>query len=524
VLLVNGNVMTMDAARPRASAVAVVGERIAAVGSDRECRAAAGKGEVVDLHGKTLLPGFNDAHCHLLHGGRALLDVDCSPEAARDIDAIRRLIAERARTTPPGQWIVGHNYDVSKLAEGRHPTRQDLDAAAPQHPVFLSHVCTHIAIANSLGLARLGYAKESADPPGGRLGRDARGELTGRLDEEAMAARPGAPGRRPRMSPDDDRRAMQEISRRALRLGLTSASDAHIDPQGVRVLREMAAAGALPLRMRLLVTTDGLDECGAGRGERSAEDAWCRVAGGKIFADGAIAGRTACLLEPYEGTDDRGILAIEPDALRDQAVDVHRRGLQVCIHANGDRAIGLALDAIEAAMRTDPRPNPRHRLEHGTVMTPDLIARVKRLGVVVVPFASYVWHHGEKMRSYGRRIEMMFAHRSLIDAGVPVAGSTDYPCAPLNPLLGVQSCVLRQSHTGEPLGQGQRLSVEEAMRVYTVGSAYAFFDEAEKGAIRPGMLADLVVLGADPTRVDPMTIKDIPVAMAVVAGRVAYAG
>jgi len=520
MFLVNGNVITMDPGRPRAEAVFVEGDRINAVGATREVTAAAPPGEVIDLAGRTVIPGFNDAHAHLIHAGHALLDVNLAHDLAPDIAAIQRLIAERARTTPAGRWIVGMSYDFAKLAERRHPTRQELDAATMDHPVFLRHVSGHVGVANSLGLARLGYTRDSPDPAGGRLGRDAEtGELDGRLNETATRpADPSAEGP-PAKTPEENRRAFEAIGRKALSLGLTSATDASVHPDGLAMYRAMAAERALPIRVRLLADSTYLDEFLAL--DLPADD-WLKVIGFKIFADGAIAGWTARLSEPYEGTDDRGILTIEPAVLRERVMAIHCAGYPACTHANGDVTIAMTLDAIEAAMSAHPRPDPRHRLEHGTVMTPDLIARTKRLGVVVVPFGSYVWHHGEKMHAYGRRIEMMFAHRSLLDAGVAVAGSTDHPCAPLDPLLAVQSCVLRQGHNGESLGPGQRITAEEAIRVYTVGSAYAAFDEQEKGMIRPGMLADLTVLADDPTAVDPTSIKDIPIDLTIVGGRVAY--
>lgn len=520
MLLVNGTVLTMDRDRPRAEAVWVKGDRIAAVGATAAMPAPARGEEVIDLAGRTLMPGFNDAHCHLLHAGLNLLDVDCSPRVAPDLAALRRQVAARARTTPPGEWILAHQYDVGKLAEQRHPTRHDLDAATSVHPVLLYHVCSHVSVANSRALAELGFNRESPDPPGGRLGRDKEtGELDGRLYEVSVAGGSGSRPGPPAKTPEQNREGLIRIGRKALGLGLTCATDASVDPARLDLYRQMAAEGVLPIRVRLLVwcrEVEAFLACDL----KSPSAA--KVIGGKVFADGAIAGRTACLVEPYAGTDDRGILTIDPDALRDVVRAIHEAGLQACIHANGDRAIAVALDAIEAAMTASPRPDPRHRLEHGTVMTPDLIARTKRLGVVVAPFASYIWHHGEKMSSYGERIHLMFAHRSLLDAGVPVAGSTDHPCAPLEPLLGVQSCVTRRSHTGELLGPGQRITAEEALRLYTAGSAYASFDERELGMIRPGMLADLTVLADDPTAVEPATIKDIPVEMTLVGGRVAY--
>ena len=520
MLLLNGNIITMDSARPRAEAVAVGGDRIAAVGSNEEARAAGVGGPEIDLAGRTLIHGFNDAHLHLLYAGQIMLDVDLSPEAAPDIPAIQRQLAERARITPPGEWVMGYRYDVSKLAENRHPTRHDLDAATTDHPIAIYHVCSHIAVVNSAALKRIGFTRESADPAGGRLGRDpATGDLDGRLYEVVIAGEAPAGQGPPQKTVEQNRRALELIGRKALSVGITCATDAQVSTDWYEPFRLSAVDRTLPIRARLLLAARHLD---AFLGMDLPDNPWLRVIGVKAFADGAIAGRTACLSAPYEGTDDCGILCIDQAELNRIARVTHDAGLQCCVHANGDRAIAMTLDAFEAAMGANPRSDPRHRLEHGTVMTPALIERAARLGVVVAPFASYVWHHGEKMGSYGERIHTMFAVRSMLDAGITVAGSTDHPCAPIDPLLGVQSMVLRQSRSGEPLGPGQRVSVEEALRVYTAGSAYASFEEAAMGMVRPGMLADLTVLGADPTAVDPAAIKDIPVDTTIVGGEVAY--
>jgi predicted amidohydrolase YtcJ len=240
--------------------------------------------------------------------------------------------------------------------------------------------------------------------------------------------------------------------------------------------------------------------------------------------DGAIAGRTAYLSVPYEGTtDDYGILAIATDVLEERVMTAHKAGFQVAVHANGDRIINMTLDAYEKALRAHPREDHRHRLEHGTVVNPEILARMKRLGVAVLPFGSYIYYHGEKMRFYGeKRLSMMFAHRSFLDNGIIVGGSSDHQCAPWPPLAGIQSCVTRKSHTGELLGPEQRVTPEEALWIYTMGSAYTSFEEKIKGSVEVGKLADLVILGEDLTQVDPETIKDIPVMATMVGGAFVY--
>jgi len=250
-----------------------------------------------------------------------------------------------------------------------------------------------------------------------------------------------------------------------------------------------------------------------------------RLGGVKILADGAIAGRTAYLSEPYIGSEERGILAVESEQVLHELIrQGHQAGFQVCVHANGDRVIEMALDGFQKALEEFPRKNHRHRLEHCTVVNAGILSRIKKLRLLVTPFGSYIYHHGEKMIPYygADRVEMMFAHRSFLEYGIPVSGASDSPCGPYEPLLAIQSCVTRRSSSGESLGSRQRITVEEAISLYTLASAYASFEENIKGSITPGKLADLVVLGEDPRRVDPDEIKDIPVEMTLVGGEIKY--
>ena len=242
-----------------------------------------------------------------------------------------------------------------------------------------------------------------------------------------------------------------------------------------------------------------------------------------MVADGAIAARTAYLRKPYIDSCDCGILAMSPQEIEEWVLQVHRAGFQVCVHANGDATIDMVLNAYEKAQSEFPRNDPRHRIEHCTVVDRDLINRIARLGSVATPFCTYVYYHGEKLRFYGEdRVSEMFAQRSFLDAGVIATGATDYPPGPFEPLLGIQSCVTRMDSSGKVWGANQRISVEEALRIYTLHGAYASFEENIKGSIEAGKLADLVVLGSDPTAIDPHGIKDIPIVRTVIGGRTVF--
>jgi predicted amidohydrolase YtcJ len=480
-----GNVITVDPLNPRAQAVAVKFGRILAVGRNDEMEPLIGRDtRVTDVAGKTVIPGLIDAHCHGMSAGRSALQIDCGPDAVSSIAETKKAIMERCKATPKGEWICGFSYDDTKLAEKRLLKRADIDEVAPEHR-----------------------------------------ELDGTVYETAqeMFTR-GTDPIIPPLKPEQDREAIKLMCSRATSIGITSAAEAIVDPIMFRALQAALGGGELTMRIYMLFHVDYLDDLiGAGLRTGFGDD-WLRLGAIKILGDGAIAGRTAYLSEPYVGTeDDYGIIATPPEKLDEELMTAHKAGFQIAVHANGDKYIGMTLDAYEKAIQAYPREDHRHRIEHCTVLNPELLSRIKRLGIVAVPFGSYIYYHGEKMGFYGeKRLSMMFAHRSLLDAGVPVGGSSDHTCAPWFPLAGIQSCVTRKSYTGEVLGPEQRISPEEALWVYTMGSAYASFEENTKGSIEEGKLADMVVLEEDLTNVEPEQIKDIPIMATMVGGRFVY--
>lgn len=527
LVILGGNVITVDSAKSRAQAIAVKFGRILAVGQDNELEPLVGTDtRVVDAHGKTIIPGFNDAHCHVLSAGRAHFLVNCGPTVVKSIAEIKKAITEKAKTTPEGEWIVGFGYDDTKIMENRYLNRNDLDEVTEAHPVWVRHVSGHIATTNSVGLKMGNLTQDSTDPVGGRYGRDkTTGELNGVIYESAQ--KQFASGDNPLIPHpklEQDREAIKWICNEAASIGLTSFTDAHVDTTMFRAYQVALASGELTIRTNMLLTVDELDQFVAAGLRTGLGNDMLRVGGIKIFGDGAISGRTAYMSEPYEGsTDDYGMLAIAPDVLEEQIMTAHKAGFQVGVHANGDTIINMTLDAYEKALKAYPRKNSRHRLEHGTVVNPKILAKIKRLGVIVLPFGPYIYYHGEKMKYYGtKRLSMMFAHRSFLNMGIPIGGSSDHTCAPWSPLIGIQSCVTRKSHTGEVLGPEQRVSPEEAIWIYTMGSAYTSFEENIKGSIKVGKLADLVLLDKDPTKVDPDTIKDIPITATIVGGEFVY--
>ena len=525
----NANIMTMDTRQPRAEALAMNHGRFLGVGSNEDIEGLVGPGtKVLDLGGKTVLPGFIDAHIHVLNSGiRHVMAADCDVPTLTQVQAGLR---ERVAKTPAGQWVQGFKFDDTKTDrtpsnEGRHLYRDDLDAVSTDHPILVAHRAGHVYYMNTAGLEAGGFNDETPDPPGGRLGRDPdTGRLNGMIFERAID--PVRFGLIPVDTEEVRREGLRTICEMLNRVGLTSVHDARVTAEEFQTYQDGKAAGELSLRVYALMwypQFPALRDAGIKSG---FGDDMLRIGGIKMVADGAIATRTAYLSQPYEGTlCDHGILTMEQDEIEEQVMAMHQAGFQVCIHANGDVTIDMVLTAYEKAQKAHPRTDTRHRIEHCTLVNQDLLDRMKALGCIATPFCTYVYHHGEKMRYYGeQRLEWMFAQRSFIDSGVVSTGATDYPPGPFEPLLGIQSCVTRTDSTGKEWGVNQRVSVEEALRLYTVNGAYASFEEDIKGSIETGKLADLVVLGSDPTQVDALGIKDITVERTIVGGETVYGG
>jgi len=522
LVLLNANILTMDAAQPRAQAVAIADGRFLAVGSNEEVNALATSGaKKVDLTGRTVVPGFIDAHTHPCYAGlRHLRQIDCDLRSITDIQsAIRR----RAAQTPSGQWVIGFKYDDTKTREGRLLTRQDLDAASPNHPVRILHRGGHTAYVNSLGFKLAGVSEQTPDPPGGRFDRDPESrQLNGRVSENANEVfEKLIPSDYTR---EDYRQAVKIISGMMARSGVTSVHDAQGSPDDLRAYQDAHEAGDLSVRVYCFIDSPHFDRMLAAGVRTGLGSEWVRVGALKLTCDGSISERTARLSEPYIGRpNDYGILVMEEPELYAYVRKAHEAGWQVGVHANGDVAIDQTLRVYERVLKELPRHDPRFRLEHCTVINDSLVQRIRALGAIPNPFSTYVYYHGEKMREYGpERLDRMFAVRSFLDAGIRVTQTSDYPPGPFEPMMALRSMVTRIDSKGNPWGLKQRVSVEEALRVGTIHGSYASFEEKTKGSIEPGKLADLVVLGRDPLREDPMGLIDIPVERTMVGGRWVY--
>ena len=499
----------------------MLGERLLAVGSTARIKALATKRtQVLDAEGMTLVPGFIDAHTHPADSGVSeLMFVDCNRRTVGEIQAVMR---ERAAKTAAGEWVVGFKFDDTKLKDGPL-TRQLLDAAAPDHPARVLHRGGHTAIVNSAAFKQLGVTKDTPDPEGGKFGRDSSGELTGFVAEAALKVVDRGT-RTPAVGPKERQAGVKLISEMMTAAGLTSVHDAQANKDDLAAYQDAIAAGEMRFRAYLLVVPDLLaDLQKAGIRPRMGSDR-LRIGGVKLFCDGSASERTMRMSKPYVGRpNDYGILVTSQDKLNDAVLAAHQAGFQVGTHANGDVAIDMVLTAYELAQRLSPRPNVRHRIEHCTLVNPDLLKRIAAAGVIPTPFYTYVYFHGDKWAQYGdERVRWMFAHRSFLDHGIRVAGASDYVPGPFEPLMAIQSMVTRTDYAGRVWGENQRITVAEALKICTLHGAYASFDEQVKGSLTPGKLADFVLLADDPHTVDPGKIKDIKVVRTIVGGQTVH--
>ncbi|MHA1685968.1 MAG: amidohydrolase [Candidatus Heimdallarchaeaceae archaeon] len=529
LVVVNANVITMNEKRERAEAFAVKDGRFIAVGTSSEIEELIGKNtKVLDLEGKTVVPGFIDAHCHPSLVAKERLKADLGPTRVQSIEDVIRVLKDVAQRTPSGEWILGTYYDDTKVKEKRMPTKEELDKASKEHPIVISHVSLHLGSVNSKALEIAGITKDTPDPEGGEFERDANGELTGVVKENAFFNyfTIGTSECPPVIPPLGRTKVVESLSKVLETLasrGITSVGDGLIIPEDIRAYQDLYWSGKLPIRVTMYIHGNYLDLLTRLMIRTGFGNEWIKIGGIKFFVDGAIAGRTAYLSQPYEGTKEYyGIVTITQEKLNELVLKSHKAELQIHTHANGDKAIEMILDAYEKALEEYPREDHRHTIVHCTVVTQEILGRIKKLGCTVLPFTTYVYAHGEKMSAYGSRISMMFAFRSFLEYGIPVGAGSDYPCGPFDPLLAIQTMVTRKSTQGEVLGPEQRISVEEALWIYTMGGAYALFEENVKGSIEVGKLADFVVLSEDPTKVLPDSIKDIEVEKTFVGGKRVY--
>lgn len=513
----SANVITVDGDRPRAQAFAVSNGRFTIIGSNEAVDGAIGpQTAVLDLAGKTVTPGFIDAHAHpvpIYPENSLWAKVDCRPRSVKNIEELVAALKRKASFTPPGEWVIGEGYEPLKL--GGQPTRWDLDRASTEHPILITHFSGHARVVNSQALEKGKITKDVLDPPGGRYVRDEKGELTGLLEEQASAG-----ARFPVAPPQETHAAYIRGLHHFFRRGVTTIGVAGSSIALARSLED-ARAEDTPLRMYIMMSEKLGKEALARKQSMRPGEYGVRYGAIKVFHGGSVSAHTCWVTEPYIGIENKNglIPARSQEELNQLLLSIHQAGLQACIHCNGDREINMVVTAIENALRIAPRDDHRHRLEHCSVVTPELLRRIKAAGIVVIPH-SYMWEHGDIMEAYNPKIwDMIHPSKSLLDLGIPRGAHSDYGVSSTDPLMHIQALVTRAGAEGKTYGPAQCITPEQAIAAWTLGGAFACFAEKHTGSISVGKLADFVVLGGDPTTVAPDQIQTLPVEATFVEGR-----
>jgi len=527
LVLLNGRIWTVNAAKPEAEAVACVGSRIVAVGPSDEVRRWAGpQTKIIDLQSRLVLPGFNDSHVHFLEGGEQLAGVQLRD--AGSVEEFRDRIARFAAKLPPGAWVLNGEWDHERWTPAKLPTRQIIDPVTQSHPVWVSRLDGHMGLANTEALKLAGVTRQTPDPPGGAIVRDADGEPTGILKDAAQALVE-------RVIPDPTPDQMADSVRAAMRYsaenGVTSVQDMSAAPEVLTVYERLLKSGELSLRIsghQPISTWENLARVGIAAAFGSER---LHIGALKGFADGSLGSTTALFFHPYlDAPNTSGLAAadmIPESKMRERIIAADKAGLQVAVHAIGDKANKLILDMYEEAERINGPRDRRFRIEHAQHLRQEDIPRFAKLHVIasMQPYHCIDDGRWAEKRVGPEVIRGTYAFRSLLDSGATLAFGSDWPVAPAVPLMGIYAAVTRRTLDGKHLGgwvPEQKITVAEAIRAYTMGSAYASFDDSIKGSIEPGKLADLVVLSDDILRIDPVKIADARVDLTIFDGRVVY--
>jgi predicted amidohydrolase YtcJ len=526
LILTNGAVVTEDPRHPEAQAVAVRGDSIMAVGTSVEIAALAGPTtRRIDLRGAMVVPGLTDSHGHVRSLGDELANLDLHGVAS--LDEIARLVRERDRALPAGAWITGHGWDQNLWPGKKFPDHRTLDGAAPDRPVWLSRVDGHASWANLKAMRVAGVTRGTADPPGGKIERDGRGEPTGVFVDNAQGLVDKA---QPEPTREQIKGSLSLALQRLAEAGLTEIHDAAVGPEDVAAYRELADAGRLPLRIYLMWNGIGKAKLEPLVEQPPFSNYKNRLTlrAVKLMIDGAMGSRGAVFLEDY--SDDKGnsgLFVTEPAEIERRAALAMRSGYQVCTHAIGDRGIRLTIDAYEKALAATHPTDPRPRIEHLQCIAQADVARLKPLGIIASMQPSHAtsdmyWAEDRVGRERGRGL---YAWRWVLDAGVPIAAGSDCPVDPEKPLIGLHSAVTRQDLKNWPAGgwhPDQRMTLAEALAAYTTGAAYAAYEEDHRGKILPGYWADLTVIGKDLRSIPPEEIANAGIDFTIVGGSVVY--
>jgi predicted amidohydrolase YtcJ len=518
LVLINGKIFTMNPSQPRAEAIAIEDARIVQVGTNDAVNRCIWKDtRLINLKGKTVVPGFIDTHIHVADFGKFLTWIDLRD--VRSIKEMQATLRARVQKTPKGKWIIGHGWDQNCFAEMRLPTRHDLDVVSAGTPVILYHKLGQICIVNSKALELAGLTKQTGAPTGGAIDKsEETGGFTGILRDEATNL---VWKFVPTISEEDLIEAVSLACEKIVEAGVTSVNWMVLSPIEVSAIEKLHVQNRLPFRVYVVIPVDFLDGVMASGLYKRSGDAALRIGGVVIFADGYLATRTAALFQSYNDClDSSGRLLYTQEEMNALAIKVHKANLQLIIHSVGDKAVDAALTTIEETSKEAVGKELRNRIEQAAVLNEGLLQRMKNQKVIVsvqprvIDSEFRVWSAAEHLGP--ERVRWLYPLKTLLSEGIKVSGGSDCPMEPLSPLLGIKAAVTREFFPEE------RLTVEEALRLYTVDAAYASFEENIKGSIEKGKLADLTVLRRDPRMVVPNEIGDIEVEMTIVSGKVVY--
>jgi predicted amidohydrolase YtcJ len=524
----HGRIYTNDPMQPWAAAIAVRDGKIRCVGSMElvllECGGSAEGAETINLKGSFVMPGFNDAHVHLGAAGKDMLAVRLN--GAASIEELQKRIVDAVAQHQEGEWITGGGWDHTLWPDKKFPNRQQLDAVSPKNPVLLTHISGHVAVANSLALQQARIAKDTPNPTGGEIERDEAGEPTGMLKEGAAIALVGS--QIPDPNEEQRRRGIEMVLADVAKNGVTSVQD-NSAWEDFEVYRQLKAERKLTVRItEWLPFTALMSELEDYRTEGGIADPWLRTGALKMVTDGALGSRTAAMLAPYsDDPSTSGIMTMAPEKLRALAIERDKAGYQIAFHAIGDKANRVALDVFEAVAKANGPRDRRDRIEHAQVVAPEDLPRFATLNVIASMQPS---HETTDMRWAEQRIGPERAKDAYVWAtmeknGVRLAFGTDYDVESINPMRGLYACVTRELPEGGPTGGWQpqeKISLEDCIRAYTSGSAYAEFAEGRKGTLKTGQYADFIVLSGDLTKIPPAQFTKTTVLRTVVGGRTVY--
>jgi predicted amidohydrolase YtcJ len=516
MILINGNIITMDTKKPKAQAIAILKDKIIAVGTNDQIKKLRGKAtKIIDLKGKTVVPGFTDTHVHMLGFGASLTSLNL--RGVTSIEEMQQKLQEQVKKTPEEKWILGSRWDQEKFKEKRYPTRFDLDKIAPKNPVFLRRVCGHACVVNTKALQIAGITKRTKPPKGGEIDVDPKtSELTGILRENAVDLIEKAI---PKLNEEGLEQTCLLACQKAIEEGLTTVHWIIESPTEIRIIQKLRANEKLPIRIYFMIPVEFMKHLTDLGLQTGFGDNMIKIGSIKILTDGSLGARTAALTEPYsDEPKTKGMTLYTQEELNRLFAKAHEANLQLAIHAIGDQAVDMTLKAIEKALAKNPRKNLRHRIEHASVLNEKLIDRIKKLNLIASVQPHFIISDFWIINRLGpKRARWAYPFKTLMHKGILTTGSSDCPVEPISPLLGIYAAVTRNDNLEE------RITVNEASQMYTINAAFASFEENVKGSIEVDKLADLTVLSRDPEKIALEEVKNIEVDTTIVGGKIVYA-